>query len=219
MRIGTRLRKLRTTARLSQAALAEKAGVSQQLVSQLERGENERTTELPALARALNVSVADIDPSYTDVASGERSVPIVGKAGAGPHGSVLFAETDGDFGEAQAPVNATAETKALEVEGTSMRGFAEDGSLIFYDERVPPDDTHVGELCICWLEDGRVLVKLPYHGTQPGLWNLESTTADTIRDVAVRWFAHVTGIVPRRAARALIRQRVDIQPVDTVVSP
>lgn len=146
------------------------------------------------------------------------SVPIVGKAGAGPDGSVLFAHSDGEFGEAEPPPQATAETTALEVEGVSMRGVADDGSLIFYDGREEPNETHVGELCVCWLEDERVLIKYPYPGSAPGLWNLESTTAPTLRDVPVRVMAHVTGIVPRRAARALIKRRLDIKPIDTVIS-
>jgi transcriptional regulator with XRE-family HTH domain len=147
-----------------------------------------------------------------------RTVPIAGKAGAGPFGTVAFAESDGNFGEAEAPLNATPATLGLEVEGESMRGIAENGSLIFYDERQPPNETHIGELCICWLEDERVLVKYPYLSREPGLWNLESTTATTLRNVPVRYFAHVINIVPRRAAKSLIRKNVAVVPVDTVIS-
>jgi len=39
--------------------------VSQQLISQLETGLTEKTTELPALAQALGVGVHELDPSYT----------------------------------------------------------------------------------------------------------------------------------------------------------
>jgi transcriptional regulator with XRE-family HTH domain len=38
--------------------------VSQQLVSQIERGENVSTKYLPQIARALKCQVGDIDPSY-----------------------------------------------------------------------------------------------------------------------------------------------------------
>lgn len=51
---------------LSQARLAEIAQVSQQLVSQLERGENLTTKHLPRIARALNLSLAAMDPAYAD---------------------------------------------------------------------------------------------------------------------------------------------------------
>lgn len=64
MGIGQNLKRLRQAAKLSQARLAKKAGVSQQLISQIERGENASTTELPALAGALDVRVDAIDESY-----------------------------------------------------------------------------------------------------------------------------------------------------------
>lgn len=64
MGIGENLRKLRQERRLSQKTLAELSGVSQQLISQIERGENRTTKELPDLARALGVGVQEIDESY-----------------------------------------------------------------------------------------------------------------------------------------------------------
>lgn len=64
MGIGENLKRLRTERRLSQKDLAGLSGVSQQLISQIERGENRTTKELPDLARALNVGVQEIDSSY-----------------------------------------------------------------------------------------------------------------------------------------------------------
>lgn len=65
MGIPENLKRLRGKAKLSQTKLAAMAKVSQQLISQLERGENLTTKELPALARALGVAVEEIDPSFT----------------------------------------------------------------------------------------------------------------------------------------------------------
>lgn len=62
--ISSKIRTLRAEALLSQGGLAAKAGVSQQLVSQLERGENTSTKHLPKLARALGVDVGDLDPAF-----------------------------------------------------------------------------------------------------------------------------------------------------------
>jgi transcriptional regulator with XRE-family HTH domain len=64
MTIAENLRRLRQEARLSQTALAKKAGVTQQLISQLEGGENDTTRALPNLAEALGVTVDKIDPNY-----------------------------------------------------------------------------------------------------------------------------------------------------------
>lgn len=133
-------------------------------------------------------------------------VKIRGKAGAGPDGSVLFATGDGYFGEVPAPEGATENTSALEVEGDSMRGLANDGWLIFYEEKEDPRPDHMGEPCVCFLEDDRVLVKTPYPGSQRGLYHLESVNAPMMLDVPVRYFAFVTDIKPRRSAQKHIRR-------------
>jgi len=59
--IGRRIRVLRQDAGLTQAALAEKAGINDKYVGDLERGERDiRITTLGRLAKALKVPVADI---------------------------------------------------------------------------------------------------------------------------------------------------------------
>lgn len=137
------------------------------------------------------------------------TVPVVGLAGAGPDGSVLFATGDGNFGEVPAPLDASVNTEALEVRGDSMRGLANDGWLIFYDEKEPPRLDHLGEVCVCFLEDDRVLVKTPYPGSQPGLYHLESVNAPMMLDVPVRYFAFVTDIKPRRSAQRFASRNPD----------
>lgn len=59
--IGKRLRKLRDETGLSQKVLAERAGISENTLARLERGEHliaQETTE--KLAKALDVSSSDI---------------------------------------------------------------------------------------------------------------------------------------------------------------
>lgn len=57
MSIGNRIRTARTRLKLSQEKLAMKAGVSQGTISQLEKNPSQTSKHLPAIARALNVSV------------------------------------------------------------------------------------------------------------------------------------------------------------------
>jgi hypothetical protein len=134
-------------------------------------------------------------------------VPIIGLAGAGADGSIVFSESEGAFGEAPVPPGGNENTRAVEVRGESMRGVAEDGWLVYYDDRRdPPDGSMIGELCVVSLSDGRTLIKYLYPGSEPGLFNLESTTEATIRNVGVDWAAVVTAIIPRPAARRLIRR-------------
>jgi hypothetical protein len=56
------------------------------------------------------------------------------------------------------------------------------------------------------LEDGRVLFKKLLRGSAPGLYDLESTAGDTIRDVRLRWAAEPTAIIPPRQARRIVRR-------------
>ncbi|RWO34765.1 MAG: XRE family transcriptional regulator [Mesorhizobium sp.] len=55
--------------RLSQSKLAKLAGVSQQLISQIENGENTTTKELPKLAKALHVGIAELDENFVPTAA------------------------------------------------------------------------------------------------------------------------------------------------------
>ena len=148
---------------------------------------------------------------------GERTVPIVGYAGAGPDGSVLFAEGQGNFGETIAPIDAPETTEALEVRGNSMHGLANDGWLIFYDDKTSPTAEHIGEPCVCWLSDGRVLVKVPEPAGAPGLFHLGSVNAPTMRDVPVDAMALVTDIKTRAAAKRYIRRHPNVPITDLVV--
>ena len=134
-------------------------------------------------------------------------MPIIGLAGAGADGSIVFSEGEDAFGEAPVPPGGSENTRAVEVRGELMRGVAEDGWLVYYDDRRdPPDGSMIGELCVVGLADGRTLIKYLYPGSEAGLFNLESTTEPTIRNVAVDWAAVVTAIIPRPAARRLIRR-------------
>ena len=154
-------------------------------------------------------SFFSVDPSWLMTGRGtatKRLTPIVGQAGAGSDGSVLFAEGHGYFGEVPPPTGASHGVVALEVVGNSMRGMAEDGWIIFYDDVQPPSPSLFDEMCVCWLEDGRVLVKILQPGREPGLYDLESTNAPTMRDVPVREAALVTSLMPRKAAQKFVRR-------------
>ena len=58
--LGKRLRDARNARGLTQKDLARKSGVSQATISDIERGRNESSKELPALAKALGASVDDL---------------------------------------------------------------------------------------------------------------------------------------------------------------
>ncbi|OYW89639.1 MAG: peptidase S24, partial [Caulobacterales bacterium 32-67-6] len=76
-------------------------------------------------------------------------VPILGRVGANPEGVVLFA-TGQDAGDlAPIPPGGTDKAAALRVVGHSMRGLADDGALIYFeDQRTPPTPDMLGHVVV-----------------------------------------------------------------------
>lgn len=134
------------------------------------------------------------------------TVPIVGIAGASPDGSVLYSEGQGELGDAPMVPGGSERTVAVEVRGDSMRGIADDGWLVYYDNRRdPPTDDLAGEVCVLGLADGRVLIKKMIRGRKKHHFDLESTGGQpTIYDARVEWAAPVIAIVPRRQAQRMV---------------
>lgn len=208
--------------KISASAASSRAGLSRDAIRNMQRAAAEdsrqgaSTNTLLALAPVLETSAAWLLTG--EGAEEYRTIPIVGKAGAGPDGTVLFATGDGNFGEIPAPTNSVPTTVALVVQGDSMKGTASDGWIVTYDDKGPPREDHMGEPCVCWLEDDRVLIKTPFWGRGPGLFDLESENASTMRDIPVRYMALVTNIVPRRAAEKFIRRRPDYPIEDVTIA-
>lgn len=71
MAISDNLRAIRRAAKMTQAILAARSGVSQQLISHIEMGRVAATNSLPALAAALGVQPSDIDPRFTETTGGD----------------------------------------------------------------------------------------------------------------------------------------------------
>src|SRR5690606_31648593 len=112
-------------------------------------------------------------------------------------GLVQLREGQGQIGEAEAPPKATPSTVAVEVRGDSMRGVAEDGWIVYYDDRREPvTDDLLGRLCIVGLADGRALIKKIQKGSSPGLFHLYSSSAEPIFDAPVEWAAKVNFLKP-----------------------
>jgi transcriptional regulator with XRE-family HTH domain len=176
-------------------------GISRSGYIKLERGDRKlNEASIANAARAFGV-----DPSI--VIETPQEVSIVGLVGAGSNGGVSYAASDGELGWALRPPDSGDKTVAVEVRGTSMRGVAEDGWLIYYDdERGPVTEDMVGELCVLWLADGQVVIKKPFHSRAAGLFDLESATADTMREQQVESAAFVTWIAPRRTVRKVSKR-------------
>lgn len=124
------------------------------------------------------------------------TVPLVGYVGAGA-AAAYFADDQGSFDEVDAPPDANEATVAVEIRGESL-GALFDQWVVFYDDKHdPPHEGMIGQLCVCGLEDDRILIKKLVRGQIPGHFTLLSNTEPPIYDVLVAWAAIVTSMRPR----------------------
>lgn len=132
-------------------------------------------------------------------------VRIIGKVGANPEGLVLFATGQEGFDLTPVPPGGTDNAVALQVAGHSMRGVADDGALIYFeDQRTPPSPDMLGHVVVVETDTDEVLVKRLLRGSEPGRFDLESVAGPTRRDARLRWAAHITAIIPPFQARRII---------------
>lgn len=192
------LKNARKAAGLTQAELARRAGVAQQLIGQLERGEVRSTKAVYRIAEILNVPANVIDPTLPSGSNHYPSVPLVGYVGAG---SQVLALDDHHKGagleEVEAPPGgASRSTVAVRVRGDSMMPAYMDGDLLYYDTKHDGDFTHlIGRECVVALADGRVFVKRLHRGSQPGRWLLVSHNGTPVEDVEIAWAARVKWVL------------------------
>lgn len=133
-------------------------------------------------------------------------VSVVGRVGANPEGVVLFATGQDPAELAPIPPGGTDKAAALKVVGHSMRGVADDGALIYFeDQRTPPTPDMLGHVIVVETDTDEVLVKRLLRGSRPGLYDLESVAGPMRHDARLRWAAHITAIIPPFQARRIIR--------------
>lgn len=190
-----RIREIRLRRALTQDQLAEKAGMAQQTIGRLERGDLRlKDDQARTIARELGVSPGEL---FDDQ---ENLVPVVGRVGAGAE---VFPFDDHPLGEGMYKVRAPAgldpkRTVAVEIHGDSMPPAA-DGWLAFYRRDPEPVAADiVGKTCVVKVAgDGPTLLKVVRRGPTWGRYNLMSTNTSfgMIEDVALEWAAPIRAIV------------------------
>lgn len=138
MGIPENLRRIRRERRLSQPELAKLAGVSQQLISQLENDVNATTKKLPDIAKALGVGPQDIDENYTfssDVPV-VITAPLISWVSAG---ALAQPDIPIDFEDVpivlQPGLDPSGDWIALRVDGDSMNRISPHNSVIFVNRK------------------------------------------------------------------------------------
>lgn len=171
---GERLREARKAAGLTQAALAQRSGVSQTTVSDIERGRNSSSAEAVALALACGVMAEWLaegrGPMRAAGGQGDplipsdaipvqmQYIPVVGTTKGGP---TTRAWTDGDLpvGEGFGWVSVSSRDKsayALRVTGSSMAPRYEQGEYVLVE---PMRKAVPGDFVVVRLASGECMVK------------------------------------------------------------
>lgn len=210
MGIGSTVKALRAGKKWSQAQLASASGVSQQLISQIERDINESTKELPALANALGVKPSDLDPAFGDggpvselrtadialpaIGSLPRDVPVLGTAAGSDYerGAFQLSSDVVDYVRRPPGIATNLKAYALYVEGESMLPKFEPGELIYVNPARPvrPGDYVVIQEVVSADDETRGFVKL--YVKRAGDWhvvrqfNPEAELRFPVRDEGVR---------------------------------
>ena len=132
-------------------------------------------------------------------------VRLIGQVGANPEGTVMFASGQSGWDLAPIPPGGTDNAVALQVSGHSMRGLADDGALIYFEnQHTPPTPDMLGHIVVVETDGDEVLVKRLLRGSRSGVYDLESLAGPTRRDARLRWAAHITAIVPPFQARRIL---------------
>lgn len=186
------LQKFMTEAEVGPTELARKFGTSKQNIARWADASRALPPEwAKRLARHFGVPPGAM---YFD----DDEVRVVGYVGAGSEAH-YYSGADDPNETAAAPPKRTDNTVGVIIRGDSL-GTAFNGWVAYYDNvRNPVTDDLFFALCVCGLEDDRVLIKRIKPAATKGLFHLESNAGgDQINDVAVRWAARVTAVLPKR---------------------
>jgi SOS-response transcriptional repressor LexA len=162
MSLGSRLKQAREAAGISQRELARRSGLSQQLISKLENGLVESTTEVFPFAEALG-----IDPRWLATGRGEMlpQTDAAGEVSVVAFLPLISWVAAGNWRELAEPGSPAEETRlipvtcrvsasayALKVQGDSMEPVFPNGSIIIVD---PAGDARQGAYVVMRLDDAK----------------------------------------------------------------
>ena len=159
--VGQRLKAAREKAGISQRELARRTGLSQQLISKLENGLIESTTEVFAFAGSLGINPRWLatgqgvpEPKTGEDPGIVAHVPLVSWVAAGSWREVADPYPVGE-GEKLIPVTQKVgpNAYALRVQGDSMEPRFPNGSIIVVDPAVEP---HSGSYVVVRLDDAEL---------------------------------------------------------------
>lgn len=193
--LGTRIRKARKDAGLSQGELGKQFGITREAVSLWEADTNAPTMDkLGTIAKRLGVSAEWLLTGKG--AANQPRVAVAGYVGAGAEVHPIDDFPGGSGLEMVPPPPGETNCVAVRIRGDSMHPL-QDGWLVFYsrDQDGVPDDA-VGKVCVVKVKDGPTLIKTLRRGSGKNRWTLESWNGPTRENVVLEWASRVLDIRP-----------------------
>lgn len=146
----------RKRAKMSQQDLADAIGVRQNTIAAIESGNTKRTRYLADIARALNVSIDELDPqqksngrsqepltSHENSLVGERNLPVYAAAEGG-RGTLIVSSDPVDYVRRPAPLANVKDGYGILIVGDSMSPAYRPGDTVLVHPHLPPGpDTEV----------------------------------------------------------------------------
>lgn len=177
------LREIRKRAGFTLEEAAEQLGTTHSTLSRIENG----TRGLDA--KWLSQFSALYRCSTDEILFGPKTVPLVGKVGAGDQVHLFEDDTSHEqIDWVEAPPDADQYTVAVIVEGDSMFPRYLNHETIYYRRSETGDPRSlIGREVVVRLADGRTFVKVLRRGSAPGYFTLHSYNAPPMEDVAIEW--------------------------------
>lgn len=118
-----------------------------------------------------------------DLSGDPRQLPVGSFIGAGA--VVVPVEQDLPIEYVEVPPGAEGVTQAGIVVGTSQLPVFRPGDILYWGEGSNDASAFLGLECICYLADGRVMLKKVGYGSKPGFYTLSSYNEPDIMDVEI----------------------------------
>lgn len=147
--LGSRLRKSREAAKLTQTTIAREFGITRNAVSLWESDVNAPTTDkIGRIADMTNVSVEYLltgrqtktvqKHEIPNPLNLPRDVPVLGTGACGQDGAFVFESTPIDWVKRPERIKGLPDVYALYVQGSSMAPWREEGQLVYVNPKQRP---------------------------------------------------------------------------------
>lgn len=185
---------------LSQRALAESVGMTEQMFTNVVQGRRHfKASEVDAIRRRFGFSLPEDRPT---------SIAVVGNVASGDHIEMSDTyEKGGGLYQISRPQWLPASgIAAAQVDGYSAEPWALSGDIIFWRrEAVAVFEADLGRVVVAELADGRVMLKRLANSAVSGRWSLLSLnpTHANLMDVELKWAARVFPVLARDDVQVL----------------